>query len=78
MSSAIASAVKLPLVDLERQYLSIKGEIDAALLDGVASTQFVLGDELVHFEEEFATYCGARYCVGVGWEPRRSILRSKP
>ena len=66
MSSAIASAVKLPLVDLERQYLSIKEEIDAALLDGVASTQFVLGDELMRFEEEFAAYCGARYCVGVG------------
>jgi dTDP-4-amino-4,6-dideoxygalactose transaminase len=66
MSSAIASAVKLPLVDLERQYLSIKEEIDAALLEGVASTQFVLGDELVRFEEEFAAYCGARHCVGVG------------
>jgi dTDP-4-amino-4,6-dideoxygalactose transaminase len=66
MSSAIASPVKLPLVDLERQYLSIKEEIDAALLEGVASTQFVLGDELVRFEEEFAAYCGARHCVGVG------------
>jgi dTDP-4-amino-4,6-dideoxygalactose transaminase len=60
------SAVKLPLVDLERQYLSIKEEIDAALLEGVASTEFVLGEELVRFEEEFASYCGARYCVGVG------------
>lgn len=26
---------------------------------------FVLGDEVKHFEEEFATYCGAKYCVGV-------------
>jgi dTDP-4-amino-4,6-dideoxygalactose transaminase len=65
-SSATAAGVELPLVDLERQYLSIKDEIDAALLEGVASTQFVLGDELVRFEEEFAAYCGARYCVGVG------------
>jgi dTDP-4-amino-4,6-dideoxygalactose transaminase len=64
--SAIASAVKLPLVDLERQYLSIKEEIDAALLETVASTQFVLGEELVRFEDEFADYCDAGYCVGVG------------
>jgi len=56
----------LPFVDLERQYVSIKEEIDAALLEGVASTQFILGEELGRFEEEFAAYCDARYCVGVG------------
>ena len=59
-------ALKLPLVDLERQYLSIKEEIDATLLEGVASTQYILGEELARFEDEFAGYCGARYCVGVG------------
>jgi dTDP-4-amino-4,6-dideoxygalactose transaminase len=58
--------VRLPLVDLERQYQSIKEEIDAALLDTVASTQYVLGEDLARFEEEFAAYCGARFCVGVG------------
>jgi dTDP-4-amino-4,6-dideoxygalactose transaminase len=56
----------IPLVDLKRQYLSIKDEIDAALLDAVASTQYILGDELARFEEEFAGYCGVRYCIGVG------------
>jgi dTDP-4-amino-4,6-dideoxygalactose transaminase len=58
--------VRLPLVDLERQYRSIKEEIDAALLDTVASTEYVLGEQLARFEEEFAAYCGARFCVGVG------------
>jgi dTDP-4-amino-4,6-dideoxygalactose transaminase len=58
--------MKLPLVDLERQYQSIKEEIDAALLDAVASTQYVLGEQLERFEEEFAAYCGTRFCVGVG------------
>jgi dTDP-4-amino-4,6-dideoxygalactose transaminase len=55
----------LPFVDLERQYLSIKEEIDAALLETAASTQYVLGEEVGRFEEEFGAYCGARYCVGV-------------
>jgi dTDP-4-amino-4,6-dideoxygalactose transaminase len=58
--------MSLPLVDLERQYRSIKDEIDAALLGAVASGQYVLGEELERFEQEFATYCGARFCVGVG------------
>jgi dTDP-4-amino-4,6-dideoxygalactose transaminase len=55
----------LPFVDLKRQYLSIKEEIDAALLETAASTQYVLGEEVGRFEEEFAAYCGAGYCVGV-------------
>jgi dTDP-4-amino-4,6-dideoxygalactose transaminase len=56
----------LALIDLERQYLSIKDEIDAVLLDVVASTQYVLGEQVARFEEEFADYCDARFCVGVG------------
>jgi dTDP-4-amino-4,6-dideoxygalactose transaminase len=56
----------LPLVDLRRQYRSIKDEVDAALLDVAASTQYVLGEELARFEEEFADYCGVRFCIGVG------------
>lgn len=55
----------LPLVDPRRQYLSIKEEIDAALLDTVASGRYILGEEVARFEEEFAEYCGVRHCVGV-------------
>jgi len=58
--------VELPLVDLERQYRSIKEEVDGALLDAVASTEYVLGEELARFEQDFAAYCGVRHCVGVG------------
>jgi dTDP-4-amino-4,6-dideoxygalactose transaminase len=57
--------VTLPIVDLERQYRSIKGEVDAALLGAAGSTQYILGEELKRFEEEFAAYCGARHCIGV-------------
>jgi dTDP-4-amino-4,6-dideoxygalactose transaminase len=60
-----ATGVELPLVDLARQYRSIKDEVDAALLEAVASTDYVLGEELARFEEDFAAYCGARWCVGV-------------
>ena len=32
----------------------------------VTSQRFALGDEVERFEAEFAAYCGARDCVGVG------------
>ena len=55
----------LRLVDLRRQYLSIKEEIDAALLEAVASGRYILGEEVARFEEEFAAYCGSGDCIGV-------------
>ena len=53
-------------VDLGRQYRSIKEEIDTALLGAVASTDYILGEQVQRFEEEFAAYCDTRHCVGVG------------
>jgi dTDP-4-amino-4,6-dideoxygalactose transaminase len=58
--------VKVEFVDLARQYRSIKDEVDEALLAAVASTQYILGDEVTRFEQEFAAYCEAAHCVGVG------------
>jgi dTDP-4-amino-4,6-dideoxygalactose transaminase len=57
--------MRLPLVDLSRQYDSLKDEIDRALLQAAASTDYVLGEEVDRFEEEFAAYCGTRHCVGL-------------
>lgn len=55
----------IPLVDLKRQYASIKEEVDQAVLDAIASTQYILGEEVTRFEEEWAEYCSVRHCVGV-------------
>ena len=55
----------IPLLDLKAQYASIKGEIDNAVLAVLASAQYVLGDEVARFEEEFAAYCGVRHAVAV-------------
>ena len=32
----------------------------------VSRSQFILGEELSRFESEFASFCGGRYCIGVG------------
>jgi dTDP-4-amino-4,6-dideoxygalactose transaminase len=56
---------RVNFVDLKRQYLSIKDEVDAALIDAVASTQYILGEKVSLFEREWAEYCSVAHCVGV-------------
>lgn len=55
----------VPFLDLKQQYAAIREEVLAAVGSVFDSTQFVLGKEVSAFEEEFAHYCGVRYCVGV-------------
>lgn len=55
----------IPFVDLKQQYLGIKDEVLAAVSKVFESTQFVLGQEVAAFEEEFASYCGTRFAIGV-------------
>jgi dTDP-4-amino-4,6-dideoxygalactose transaminase len=55
----------IPFVDLKTQYLSIKEEIDTAVLKVLDSTQFILGNEVVAFEKEFATYCNTDYALAL-------------
>lgn len=57
--------MQVPFVDLKAQYLTIKEEVDAAILNVLASTQFILGEEVKLFEEEFAAFCGSKYAIGV-------------
>jgi dTDP-4-amino-4,6-dideoxygalactose transaminase len=58
--------MKIPLLDLYAQYLTIKSEVDEAIQRTIAQSAFIGGDELRAFETEFATYCEARAAVGVG------------
>lgn len=55
----------IPFLDLKAQYLSIKDEIDNAVLKVLDSTQFALGDEVFSFEKEFAGYCSADEGIAV-------------
>jgi dTDP-4-amino-4,6-dideoxygalactose transaminase len=56
---------RINFVDLKRQYASIKDEVDPALIDAVASTQYILGEEVGRFEQEWAEFCSVQHCVGV-------------
>lgn len=56
----------IPLVGLFDQYQTIKPEIDAAIQNIITSSAFVGGQEVRNFENDFAAYCEAKACVGVG------------
>jgi dTDP-4-amino-4,6-dideoxygalactose transaminase len=56
---------RVPYFDLVRQYDQIRDEVLAAIDRACTSAQFVLGDEVARFEEEFANYCGVRHCVAL-------------
>lgn len=58
--------MKIPLVDLKAQYISIKAEIDEAIQNVIRKTAFIGGDEIEEFERVFAEYCGVKHCIGVG------------
>ena len=54
----------IPLLDLTRQYQTLREPIQAAITRTIESQRFVLGAEVEHFEKRFAEYCGARFAIG--------------
>lgn len=70
--------MKIPLVDLKANYLSIKAEIDTAIQNVIDRTAFVGGPELRSFENNWAEKCNAKFCCGVanGTSSLEVILRA--
>lgn len=56
----------IPLVNLKRLHEELQNEIQNALTQALSRGDYVMGSELRAFEEEFAGYCEARHCIGVG------------
>ncbi len=60
------STNRIPLVDLNAQYRSIKDEIDPAFGLILKNSSFIKGEFVKKFESSFAEYCNTKACVGVG------------
>lgn len=58
--------MRIPLVDLSRQLIVVRDEIEARWSKVLDSSAFILGDEVGEFERQFAEFCQARHCIGVG------------
>ncbi|HEY8483710.1 MAG TPA: DegT/DnrJ/EryC1/StrS family aminotransferase [Longimicrobiales bacterium] len=56
--------MSVPLLDLQRQYRSIRRDIDDAVMRVVASQRFILGPEVEQLEAAVAQFTGARHAIG--------------
>jgi dTDP-4-amino-4,6-dideoxygalactose transaminase len=56
----------IKFLDLYAQYLSIKPQMDAAIAGVIADSAYIGGERVKKFEADFATYIGAKHCIGVG------------
>lgn len=54
----------IPLLDLNRQYEQIRGEINEAIHEVVESQYFIMGNTVRDFEAEMRTYCNAAHAFG--------------
>ncbi|MCK9310308.1 MAG: DegT/DnrJ/EryC1/StrS family aminotransferase [Candidatus Cloacimonetes bacterium] len=55
----------IPFYDIGQSYRELKPEIDQAISKVLSKGWYILGEEVMAFEQEFASYVGTRNCVGV-------------
>ena len=56
---------EVPFIDLRTQFNHIKEEITFVISQVCESSRFTLGPAVEEFEENFASYCSVKYCVGL-------------
>lgn len=58
--------MSVPFLDLKAQNAEVRDPLQLAFERVMDSGWYIQGTELEQFEQEFAAYCGAKYCIGVG------------
>lgn len=58
--------MKIPFVSFEIMHKEIEDGLRDAFNRVLAKNWYIQGSEVEAFEQEFADYCGAKYCVGCG------------
>jgi dTDP-4-amino-4,6-dideoxygalactose transaminase len=56
----------IQFLELKKQYIDIKEEIDEAIKNVISEAAFIGGKYVTQFEKEFAIYQESKYCIGVG------------
>lgn len=69
---------KIPFVDLKPMHNELRSQLDEAYNRVLDNSIYIQGEECKGFEQEFANYCGAKYCIGVatGLDALYLILRA--
>lgn len=55
--------MKIPLLDLTKQYASLESELSQAMLKVAASSHYISGPEVKEFEAEIARYLGCKHAI---------------
>ena len=55
----------IPYLDLKSINAQYRSELIEACTRVIDSGWYIAGNELTQFEQDFATYCGTKYCIGV-------------
>ena len=73
-----ANEQKIDFLDLKAVNSQYQSEIELAIKRVIDSGWYILGKELEYFEEEFANFCGVKYCIGVanGLEALTLIIKA--
>lgn len=58
--------MKIPFVSFEAMHEEIETSVFEKFQEVYRKNWFIQGSEVEQFEREFATYCGAEYCIGCG------------
>lgn len=56
----------IPFLDLKTPHIELRPQLEAAFERVLDSGWYIQGNELKQFEKEFAAYCEAEHCIGVG------------
>jgi dTDP-4-amino-4,6-dideoxygalactose transaminase len=70
--------VRILFNDFTSSYDELKAELDDAYTRFMRSGWYILGREVEAFEQEYAAYCGTKFCVGVanGLDAMHLVLRA--
>jgi dTDP-4-amino-4,6-dideoxygalactose transaminase len=65
LAEVLEKPMNVPLLDLKRQYATIRDEIMEVTSEVYESQHFILGPRVADFESNLAHYCGSNHAVGV-------------
>ncbi len=62
----MTNSAKIPFLDLVSPHVELQDELVATFLEALKNAAFIGGPMVEGLEHEFAAFCDARFCVGVG------------
>src|SRR5690348_16522353 len=66
MTQTVVQNGKVPFLDLVAPHLELEKELASLFRATLSTATFIGGPMVEDFEREFARFCDAQYCVGVG------------